>query len=427
MLGVEQRGDDDVEAYGLALLGGACNQEVGSVAEVEYLDLLGYRVADGHRQLVFAGAEGLAVEQALERHDRSVVVGDFDSHRIRESDHADALGIHLHAYVFLQFLDFGDAHAGGQRHSVKGDGGAYLGLDLGDLYLVVLERCAYLVVVALELFVRRKPAVGGVGFEKVEGRGLVFGKAFGRVEAVVNGRQFLVALVLQGVVGHDFESGLRLLREFAVRACPSIGLNTDGIVGNRLRFRHGLGHVLRLRLCLLHLRFLLCGGIFKYLCGILAAEGIYPVGESAAAEEKPAHQKQEDQDSGDDVSEEVVAPGNYLPAEFSAEPSAECGRDAGQIACERQQKRGCDSPADGDQGGFDEGEVPAVAEQSDADGNQDDEQHETAQTEETAHQQMPCPVAELARRVAHIRAFLHHIGVSQQAHVLLPVEEVGYG
>ena len=408
VLGVEERCDDDVEAYGLALLGGACNQEVGSVAEVEYLDLLGYRVADGHRQLVFAGAEGFAVEQALQRHDRGVVVGDFDSHRIRERDNADALGIHLHADVFLQFLDFGDAHAGGQGHSVKGDGGAYLGLDLGDFYLVVLERSAYLVVVALELFVRRKPAVGGVGFEKVEGRGLVFGKAFGRVEAVVDGRQFLVALVLQGIVGHDFESGLRLLREFAVRACPSIGLNTDGIVGNRLRFRHGLRHVLRLRLCLLHLRFLLCGGIFKYLCGVLAAEGIYPVGESAAAEEKPAHQKQEDQYAGDDISEKIVAPEYDLLSEFPSQAASEGGRNACKVTGQCEQQRCDQSSAKCKKGGLDKGEIPAIPEQAHAYRRQYGEQHKTAEAEEAADKQMPCAVSELAGRIAHFCAAFHH-------------------
>ena len=111
MLAVQERGHDDVEAHGLALLGGAGDQQVRRVGEVEHADLLGDRVADGDRQVGFAAAEGLVVEQGLQRHDGGVVVGHLDADGVGQGHDAHALGVQRQGDVLLEFLDIGNLHA----------------------------------------------------------------------------------------------------------------------------------------------------------------------------------------------------------------------------------------------------------------------------------------------------------------------------
>ena len=136
-------------------------------------------------------------------------------------------------------------------------------------------------------------------------------------------------------------------------------------------------------------RFLLGGGVFKGVYGIFSAEGVYPVGKAFATEEEPAYEEQECQHSGYYLTEEVVAPKDYLPAEFAPKSSAECRWYAGKVACKSEQQRCNNSPADSEECRLDEGEIPPVAEQPDADGDEDDEQDETSQPEKVAYEKMP--------------------------------------
>ena len=66
-----------------------------------------------------------------------------------------------------------------------------------------------------------------------------------------------------------------------------------------------------------------------------------------------------------------------------------------------------------------------MRQQAPGDGGQDDEQGEAAQAEELAHQQVPGLEAELAGGIAHRTAGVHRIRIPQQAHVFLPVEQIG--
>ena len=174
------------------------------VGEVEDLDLLSDGISYRDGEVGLAVAEGFVVQQALQGHDRGVVVGHLYADGIGQRHDAHSLGVQGQGYVLLELADVCDLHSGRGIDLVQGDRRAYHGLYVHDLYLVVRERSAYLVVVALEFFHRNVPAGCSVAFEEVQGRELVLGQAFGHVQAVVDGRQVFRDFVEKVLVPDDF-------------------------------------------------------------------------------------------------------------------------------------------------------------------------------------------------------------------------------
>ena len=152
---------------------------------------------------------------------------------------------------------------------------------------------------------------------------------------------------------------------------------------------------------------------------------VNPVGETGAAEEEPAGDEQEYQGSGDVGPEEIGAPEHYLLAALPAEATSEYAGNPRQIACKCQRKGTHQGAAEGQEGGLDDGELPAPADEADADGEQNYEEGEAAEAEKVAHKQMPHAVSEFAGGIAYFCGTVHHFRIGKKAHVLLPVEEVG--
>ena len=100
---------------------------------------------------------------------------------------------------------------------------------------------------------------------------------------------------------------------------------------------------------------------------------------------------------------------------------------AGELTDEGQHERGDEGAEERHEGGLQQGIRPPVGQQAHRHGREDDQQREAAQAEKLAYQQVPGPETELAGGVADDLIRLHGVGIAQEAHVLLPVEEVGEG
>ena len=176
MLLVEQRGDDDVKAYGFSLSGGAGNQQVGHLAEVEHVDFVGDGPADGDGQVVCRLQEFAGGEDALYRDDAGMLVGDFDSDGSlagNRRDDADSESREAEGDVVFQVPDFGDAHPGCGSYLVKRYGRAYCGFYAADLDAETVESGDNAVFVFDLLFRIYAGLLVAVVFQQVECRKLV--------------------------------------------------------------------------------------------------------------------------------------------------------------------------------------------------------------------------------------------------------------
>ena len=157
----------------------------------------------------------------------------------------------------------------------------------------------------------------------------------------------------------------------------------------------------------------------------MTPELVNPVGESRAAEEQPACEKQKRKGAAYDYSEEIIAPKHHLLAELAAKAAAEYIRDAGQVAREGKQQGGYQGTAEGHDGSLEEREVPTAGNETHADRDKYHEKGETPETKKIADKQMPQAISHLATGIAHRSGAIHHGRIPQKAHVLLPVEQIG--
>ena len=210
MLGVQEGCYQHVESDGLALLGGACHEQVRSVGQVEHLHLLGDGAADGDGQFGLAVAESLVIEEALQRNYRRLVVGHFYADGVGQGNDTHSAGVQGHGYVVLETADVGYLDARGGVDLVQGDGRADYGLDVDDLYLVVPEGGAYLVVVAVELLVGDYLRSGGMVLQQVQAGELVQRESLRRIQTYVNARKLLLHFDVQLLSAVDLETAVRL-------------------------------------------------------------------------------------------------------------------------------------------------------------------------------------------------------------------------
>ena len=170
---VEQRGDDGVQAHGLALPRCARHEQVGGFGEVEHEDLVRDGAPQGHGQgeLGFL-RELLRGDDRVHGHDLRLFVGHLypDGAFARYGgDDADALGGQAQHDVRLQVAYLRDADARLGHDFVQRDGGSHGGLDGGDFDAVVAQRgYDFVLVGVLLVHVDDRCVLVGVGLQQVE-------------------------------------------------------------------------------------------------------------------------------------------------------------------------------------------------------------------------------------------------------------------
>ncbi|OPZ99076.1 MAG: hypothetical protein BWY72_00518 [Bacteroidetes bacterium ADurb.Bin416] len=139
---VQQGGDHGVETHRFALTGGAGNQHVGHLAEVDGEDLVGDGAPQGHGKFVLAFLELLGAQHAAHGNNLGVTVGHFnpDGALARYGgDDADAQGGQTQGDVVFQTLDPGNTDTGFRDDFVQGYRGTYCCGDGADADAELLE------------------------------------------------------------------------------------------------------------------------------------------------------------------------------------------------------------------------------------------------------------------------------------------------
>ena len=82
MLCVKQGCHYYVKTHGFTLLGGTGHKEVRGIGKVKHLHLLGNGVTNCHGKFGLGVTERGVVDKSLQGHNRSLVVGNLDTHGV---------------------------------------------------------------------------------------------------------------------------------------------------------------------------------------------------------------------------------------------------------------------------------------------------------------------------------------------------------
>ena len=139
MLCIEQRCHNYIQSDRLSLLCCTRHEQVWSLAQVEYLDLLGDCAAYGNWQFCLGLTESLVIEHTLQRHYGRFAIGHLNTHGIVQFYDSDSLGPERNAYVALYVLDGGHLYSGCRYDLVEGNCRTCNGCNVLNLDFEVLQ------------------------------------------------------------------------------------------------------------------------------------------------------------------------------------------------------------------------------------------------------------------------------------------------
>ena len=176
MLLVEQRGDDGIQAYRLALAGSTSHEEVGRLGKVEGEHFVHDRLAKRNGQFVLRLLEGARRDAVAHRHSLRVIVGHLNADGRLAGNRGDDADTRLrgnrHGNLVAQVLHTADLGAALQYYLKERDRRAYGGRDRLDFDAIVRQGLAYLLLVG-RLFVHVDGRMVRIGFQQVKSRELV--------------------------------------------------------------------------------------------------------------------------------------------------------------------------------------------------------------------------------------------------------------